>query len=82
MERGTTLLEAASLLDVELSHYCGGNCSCGTCRVEIMAGARHLSKQRTAEKMALGAAHTAAGHRLGCQTQVLGPVTVRIPDWF
>jgi len=79
---GLTLLGAARQLDVDLSHYCGGTCSCGTCRVEIQAGAASLSQPSPNEAMVLGAERVRAGDRLACQARVLGPVVVRVPDWF
>lgn len=78
---GISLLAAARLLDVELTHYCGGMCSCGTCRVVVTAGAHNLSRPQGNEELVLGA-RARAGDRLACQARILGPVTVRIPDWF
>jgi ferredoxin len=80
--RGTTLLEAAEAGKLDLRHYCGGNSSCGTCRVVIVKGARNLSKREGMEEMALGAENAARGDRLACQAQVLGEVEVEIPEWF
>jgi ferredoxin len=79
---GTTLLEAARAAGVDLRHYCGGNCSCGTCRVEIRRGERNLSRREGMEEMVLGADRVRAGDRLACQAEVVGDVEVRIPDWF
>ncbi len=82
VERGTTLLEAAESARIDLRSYCGGNCSCGTCRVVILRGARHLSRREGMEEMALGADHVARGDRLACQAQAHGDVEVEIPEWF
>lgn len=79
---GTSVLKAAMQLGVELTHYCGGNRSCGTCRIEIVDGERYLSRRLPGEEMVLGARHCDAGNRLGCQARVYGPVVVRIPEWF
>lgn len=79
---GVSLLGAAAQLGIEIAHYCGGQCSCGTCRVEILQGAENLSRQQGLEQMVLGSAHVAAGNRLACQARLLGPVRVRIPEWF
>ena len=79
---GVTLLEAARLLGVDLNHYCGGTCSCGTCRVVVVDGLRLLSRAEGREEMVLGASSTARGDRLACQARVLGPVKVRVPDRF
>lgn len=79
---GVSLLTAARVLEVELSHYCGGMCSCGTCRVQITAGAENLSRPQGNEELVLGDHRARAGDRLACQARVLGPVTVKVPDWF
>jgi len=82
VDGGQTLLAAALQLRVDLSHYCGGMCSCGTCRVEVVEGADALSHPVGNEAMVLGAARADAGQRLACQARVLGPVVVRVPAWF
>ena len=79
---GATVLEAAQQSDVELRSYCGGNCSCGTCRVEIVEGAEHLSKPLPMEQLVLGMDAQRRGDRLACQAQILGPVKVRVPEFF
>ncbi len=82
VEPGTTMLAAAVAQDLDLDHFCGGNCSCGTCRVEITQGHEHLSKPRPDEEMVLGAMALAAGDRLACQARLEGPVQVVIPRFF
>lgn len=79
---GTTLLAAARQAGVEVPHYCGGTCSCGTCRVVIRAGADRLSPAEGREQMVLGSERARDGDRLACQARALGPVTIHIPDWF
>lgn len=79
---GSSILSAARQLGIELDHYCGGLCSCGTCRVRIVRGAENLSRVQGNESMVLGAERTRAGDRLACQARLLGPVVVRVPDWF
>lgn len=82
VQAGTTLLAAAAQLGMTLSSYCGGHCSCGTCRVAVVSGADNLSDMAGNEQMVLGSAARARGDRLACQSRVLGPVTVEVPDWF
>jgi len=79
---GMTLLAVAAQSGIELPHYCGGQCSCGTCRVEVLEGAEHLSQQESMEQMVLGTVHVGAGDRLACQARVRGPVRIRVPRWF
>lgn len=80
--RGHSLLEAAQAADVDLRSYCGGNCSCGTCRVEVLRGGNHLSPMHGNEAFVLGAEAVGRGDRLACQAQALGDVEVRVPEWF
>ena len=82
VEAGTTVLKAAKDLGVSLSHYCGGHCTCGTCRIELVEGAQNLSEPRGNEQMVLGVACLKTGSRLACQARILGPVQIRIPSWF
>lgn len=79
---GTTVLAAADRAGVDVPHYCGGTCSCGTCRVEVRGDATGLSPASGREEMVLGSQQTQAGDRLACQARLLGPVTIRVPEWF
>lgn len=82
VRRGATLLEAAESAGLEIRHYCGGNASCGTCRVEIRAGGRSLSRLEPMERLVLGSEAAARGDRLACQAVVRESVTVHVPAWF
>ena len=73
---------AARELKVDLDHFCGGHCSCGTCRVFVVSGAEHLSPVQMNEEITLGAEAAKRGHRLACQAKAQGPVEVQIPDYF
>ncbi len=79
---GTTILQAATDNDVALDSFCGGTCSCSTCRIEVLAGEKNLSKRKEDEMSVLGEERCQNGDRLSCQTQVLGDVVIRIPDYF
>lgn len=81
VEEGETLLRAALRMDLELDHFCGGSCSCGTCRVVILAGGEHLSSPGGSEQAVLGVALD-RGDRLACQARIYGPVEVHIPEFF
>ena len=71
---GTTLLQAALDLGVNISHICGGNGICSTCRVEVVAGRENLSPINPQE-IAYELGETC---RLGCQARVNGNVGVRV----
>jgi ferredoxin, 2Fe-2S len=76
-----SLLEAAEQLGFPLNHDCGGNASCTTCRIDVIAGGENLSdidfdEQDLLDREAL----TEPYHRLGCQARVLGDVIVQVPE--
>ncbi len=77
---GATILEAADLLGVDLDHFCGGNCSCGTCIVDVRSGAEALSAMDDMERAVLGR-HLAKGRRLACQTRISGAAVVAVPEF-
>lgn len=82
VQAGNTILEAAKAAGVQIDHFCGGQCSCGTCKVVVMEGPQNLSPMHGMEEMTLGASGIAKKQRLACQAKVLGPTTVQIPRWF
>jgi uncharacterized 2Fe-2S/4Fe-4S cluster protein (DUF4445 family) len=86
---GTTVLEAARKLGVDLDSVCGGRAICGRCQIAFKAGdfskfqitsrAESLSEAgraelRYAEKRALK-----PGRRLGCSTRLLGDAVIDVP---
>jgi uncharacterized 2Fe-2S/4Fe-4S cluster protein (DUF4445 family) len=87
---GTSLLEAARRLGVDLDSVCGGRGICGRCQVDIAEGAfpkhgidsaaDHVTgwgavEQRYADKR--GA--LVDGRRLGCQARLCGDLVVDVP---
>ena len=73
---GTTLLEALATLGVHLTAPCGGEGTCGKCRV-LAKGA--LSPLTAAELDRLGPEEMEAGFRLACQARLEGDVEVEVP---
>ena len=87
---GTSVLDAARRLGVDLDSVCGGRGICGRCQIDVAEGqfpkhgivsaAANLSpadavEARYAEKR--GALRT--GRRLGCQATILGDLVVDVP---
>ncbi len=79
---GMSILALAARLKIEIDHYCGGQCSCGTCRINVKNGADNLSSMGGMEEMVLGSASLKKGCRLACQARIQGPVEIQIPRWF
>jgi len=71
---GTSLLRAAVDLGVRISHVCGGNGICSTCRVEVVVGEENLTPINPQEI----AYDLGQSGRLGCQARILGNVGVRV----
>ncbi len=75
--RGLTLLECARHLGVELSAVCGGNGTCGQCRVVLARGA--LSAPTSAEKTLLSKPDLSGGLRLACQAVPSSDCVIHVP---
>jgi uncharacterized 2Fe-2S/4Fe-4S cluster protein (DUF4445 family) len=75
---GNTLLDAAVSLKIPIRSDCGGKGLCGKCVVQVDSD-DSLSPMTEAEKDLLNVDEQASGHRLACQAQVFGPVSVAVP---
>ena len=88
-EAGTTVLDAARSLGVDLDSVCGGRGLCGRCQVVPAEGSfpkhgiessdGHLSPRGADEAEYDRLRGLAAGRRLGCRAQVRGDVLVDVP---
>jgi len=87
---GTSVLEAARRLGVDLDSVCGGRGICGRCQVEVAEGefAKHGIASRADHVTAWNAVEDryaakrgalAGDRRLGCQARVCGDVVVDVP---
>jgi ferredoxin len=66
---GESLLDAARDPGVDLASICGGGSSCGSCRVQIVAG--KVTPATLNEDGELSAEELAQGSRLACQAEPL-----------
>ena len=76
---GTTILVSAIQNGLQLRHDCT-EAICGTDRVKILMGKEHLSEKTENEELTLEMMNAGPNERLGCVAQILGDVTVQIPD--
>jgi len=79
IREGKTILQAAKQGNIALRHKCGGNASCGTCKVYI-PNQDNLSSPQPIESRRLGDEEIEKNMRLSCQTIVYGTVEVNIPE--
>ncbi|MEN6405455.1 MAG: ASKHA domain-containing protein [Thermoguttaceae bacterium] len=73
---GVRLIEAAAEVDLIVLSPCGGEGTCGKCRVRVASG---VTEPNPVERRWLSADELATGWRLACQTSVAGPMDVDIP---
>ena len=76
---GTTILVSAIQNGLQLRHDCT-EAVCGTDRVKILSGQDQLSEKTENEELTLEMMNAGPDERLGCVAQILGDVTVQIPD--
>jgi uncharacterized 2Fe-2S/4Fe-4S cluster protein (DUF4445 family) len=86
---GTTLLQAARTLGVDVDSVCGGRGLCGRCQIRIAEGEFAKHGIRSERGHVTGAAEVEAryrarkgmaeAHRLSCQARILGDVVVDVP---
>ncbi|HET7236944.1 MAG TPA: ASKHA domain-containing protein [Actinomycetota bacterium] len=86
---GTTVLDAARSLGVDLDSVCGGRGICGRCQVSVAEGehakhgisssAGHLSAFNDVETAYRADKGMTDGRRLGCQASLLGDVVIDVP---
>ncbi|HEU5113249.1 MAG TPA: ASKHA domain-containing protein [Acidimicrobiia bacterium] len=82
---GTTVLDAARALGVDLDSVCGGRGICGRCQVVIgsrpgvEARADRLSELGPTETDYQGRRPLGSGHRLGCAARIVDDVVIDVP---
>ena len=74
---GTILLDAARQAGVQLVALCGGQGTCGRCRVQVREGA--VSAPSQSEQDLLSPRELAADYRLACQLRVTDDLLIHIP---
>ncbi len=74
---GTALREALARLDMEVLAPCGGEGTCGKCRVQVDGPG--LESPGPAERALLSAEQLREGIRLSCQARICGSVQATVP---
>ena len=90
VQHGTSILDAARQLDVDIDSVCGGRAMCGKCQVQptfgefskhqIISEQNNLSKPSKAELRYITKRGIKPERRLGCNTQIIGDVLIDIPE--
>jgi uncharacterized 2Fe-2S/4Fe-4S cluster protein (DUF4445 family) len=74
---GATLMDAARQAGIGLSSTCGGDGTCGRCRVVVMAG--NVPAPADADRRFLSQVEIDGGQRLACRTVVRAATRVHVP---
>jgi adenylate cyclase len=74
---GETILQAAMRAGIKLTHACGSNARCSTCRTAVLDGLENCAPRTDAEREIASHLQFKPMIRLACQTQVNGSMTVR-----
>lgn len=77
--RGTTILQAAKTLGVDISSLCDGKGTCGKCKVKVQRGAKGLNALTERELKHLSEEELNADMRLACQAQLTAPSIIFVP---
>ena len=71
---GKTLLSVALEMGIHISHVCGGDGACGTCRIEVVDGWNNLTPPTPDETYK----ELDPPYRLSCQSKLIGDVIVKV----
>jgi uncharacterized 2Fe-2S/4Fe-4S cluster protein (DUF4445 family) len=77
---GTTVMEAAQGIGVEMSTICGRKKTCGKCRVLTNPSDGGISPITDEEKKILSQEELRNGIRLACASRIIGNTTVVVPE--
>jgi uncharacterized 2Fe-2S/4Fe-4S cluster protein (DUF4445 family) len=71
---GKTVLACAGEMGVAVSHVCGGDGACGTCRIAVIEGWDQLTPATPDETYK----ELDPPYRLSCQARLVGDVVVKV----
>jgi uncharacterized 2Fe-2S/4Fe-4S cluster protein (DUF4445 family) len=77
---GTTIMEAAKKLGIDISSLCGGRGTCGKCKVKVQNGTAGLNPFTEQELDHLSKDEIETDFRLACQAKLTLPSTILVPE--
>jgi len=77
---GTTIIDAAKKLGIDISSLCGGRGTCGKCKVKVQSGIEGLNPLTEQELNHLSKDEIETNFRLACQARVTLPSIVLVPE--
>lgn len=77
--KSSSVLEVALAAGIEIDHTCGGNGTCGTCRVWIESGNEKLGERNEVEQEMADDRGFAPQERLACQIPPIAGLIIKRP---
>lgn len=77
---GETILAAGLRGKVQIPHSCGGNGTCGTCRVWVIEGLDQLPQRNEVEQEMADDRMFSENERLCCQNYAVSGLVLKIPQ--
>lgn len=81
VEWGTTLYDAAALLNLPVASSCSAEVTCGKCNMIVLLGSENLSEQSEAERHLLNKETRPLSDRISCLARVYGDCVVTTRYW-
>lgn len=78
-DEGETILECALKSGTDISHSCGGNATCGTCRIIVRQGLELINPRNELEFEMAQDRGFEDNERLACQCYIMGSIRVDLP---
>ncbi|MDI7260171.1 MAG: ASKHA domain-containing protein [Thermodesulfobacteriota bacterium] len=78
IHKGKTILEASRELGVQIESLCGGEKTCGKCKVKMLEG--ELSSFTDEEAKFISESERLEGYRLSCSARIRGNVLIFVPE--
>jgi ferredoxin len=79
--KDTVLMEALLHAQLPVASSCYGKGICSKCRIQILSGAENLSDETDGEKLLRERNKIPDGHRISCQTKILGDIKIDASYW-
>lgn len=80
MSHDDNILNSLIEKDLPINHSCGGNGSCGTCRILVLRGGNQLAQPEGIELEMILDRKFSMKERLSCQTHPIDGLEIKIPD--
>lgn len=81
MNQSDNILNSLIKADLPINHSCGGNASCGTCRILVLKGGEQLAQPNELELEMILDRKFSMKERLSCQTHPVSGLEIKIPDF-